>query len=74
MANMSLVVAAVDGNIAWMVSDTAISGGDIPLRERRYLPKVELSDDRRALIGFAGNDAYNAARLTHLACEVVPPL
>jgi hypothetical protein len=65
---MSLVIAGVEEAGVWMVSDTAITGGDISLRQRRYLPKVEVSRDKRALIGFAGNDAHNAARLVAVAC------
>ncbi len=38
-----------------MVSDTAITGGTIDLRQRDYLPKIEPSLTRDALIGFAGD-------------------
>jgi hypothetical protein len=52
-----------------MVSDAAISGDPkIPLRLRCYLPKVEVSHDRAALVGFAGDNAHGAARLTRQAC------
>ena len=52
---MSLLVAANDGSQIWMLSDTAISGGVIHLRDRMCYPKIEPSQDRRALIGFAGD-------------------
>jgi hypothetical protein len=58
---MTLVIAAIETGHIWMVSDTAITDPKLSLRDRRNLPKVEASVDRRALIGFAGNDADNAA-------------
>lgn len=51
---MTLVVAAISGDLIWMIGDTAITGGRIDLRSREYLPKIEPSKQRTALIGFAG--------------------
>lgn len=51
---MTLLVAGIQGETAWMVSDAAITGNAIPLREREYAPKIEVSNDGKALIGFAG--------------------
>jgi hypothetical protein len=64
---MTLVVATAETTCIWMVSDTAISDPRVSLRERHYQPKVESSTDQRVLIGFAGNDAENGARLTAIA-------
>jgi hypothetical protein len=64
---MTLVVAKAEATCVWMISDTAITDPAVPLRQRRYLPKVQASHDRRALIAFAGNDAENAARIAALA-------
>jgi len=69
---VSLVVASVEGESVWMVSDTAITDPVNSLRSRCYLPKVEVSDDRAALVGFAGNNAHGAARLARLACAEAP--
>src|SRR6266540_2743878 len=51
-----------------MVSDTAITGGDIPLRDREYEIKILPSLDGRALIGFAG-DQHHGARILRSATE-----
>jgi hypothetical protein len=67
-ACMSLVVASAEGGSVWMVSDAAISDPKNPLRLHCDLPKVEVSHDRAALVGFAGNNAHGAARLTRQAC------
>ena len=59
---MSLLVAANDGSRVWMLSDTAISGGVADLRSRTDYPKIEPSNDARALIGFAG-DKHHGGRI-----------
>jgi hypothetical protein len=37
---MTLIVAGISAGTAWMVSDTLITGGDIPLRDRQYVTSV----------------------------------
>jgi hypothetical protein len=59
---VSLLVAANDGSRVWMLSDTAISGGVADLRSRTDYPKIEPSNDGRALIGFAG-DKHHGGRI-----------
>jgi hypothetical protein len=49
-----------------MLSDTAISGGVIGLRDRSCYPKIEPSQDGRALIGFAG-DKHLGSRIVREA-------
>lgn len=51
-----------------MVSDAAITGGDIPLRDREYEIKILPSLDGGALIGFAG-DQHHGARILRSATE-----
>lgn len=65
---MSLVVAGVAGQSIWMVSDTAITGGNISLRERVFRPKIEISSDGLALAGSAGDD-FHGRRLVKEACS-----
>ena len=66
---MTLLVAGVDGASVWMVADTAITGGDIPVREREYQLKIVPSRDGHALVGFAG-EAYHGARLAEEAARM----
>lgn len=63
---MTLLVGANDGSRVWMVSDTAISGAGADLRSRTNYPKIEPSNDRRALIGFAG-DKHHGQRIAREA-------
>jgi hypothetical protein len=57
---MTLLVAAVEGNNVWMVADTAITGGNVDLRDREHQLKVIPSRDGRALLGFAGEPVNGA--------------
>ena len=59
---MSLVVVGVTDCTVWMLSDTAITGPKIELRERQYLPKIEPSNSGTSLVAFAG-DEHNGSRL-----------
>jgi hypothetical protein len=45
-----------------MVSDTAITGGSISLRDRVFRPKIEVSQDGLSLAGSAG-DEFHGHRL-----------
>jgi ATP-dependent protease HslVU (ClpYQ) peptidase subunit len=65
---MTLLIAGLDDNKVWMVSDAAITGGNIPLRDREYEIKILPSLDGRALIGFAG-DQHHGARVLRNAAE-----
>lgn len=51
---MTLIVAGISDGSAWMVGDTAITGGLISLRERQFLPKIESSKNFPGLFAFAG--------------------
>jgi hypothetical protein len=51
-----------------MVSDAAITGGDIPLRDREYEIKILPSLDGKALIGFAG-DQHHGTRILRAAAK-----
>lgn len=66
---MTLIVARISGPNVWMVSDTAISGGNLEARQREYYPKIEPSDNGRALVGFAG-DQHHGARLARNAARL----
>ena len=66
---MTLIVGGVNGNVAWMVSDTLITGGTIQLREREYQVKCAPSKDMQALVAFSG-DAHNGARLIEEAAAL----
>jgi hypothetical protein len=59
---VTLLVAGTDGTRVWMISDAAITGGDVPLRDREYEIKILPSLDGRALIGFVG-DQHHGARM-----------
>ncbi len=37
---MTLLVAGISGSTIWMISDTAISGGGLALRQRTYQIKI----------------------------------
>jgi hypothetical protein len=69
---MSLLVAAIEDNLIWMVSDTAVTGGTMQLRDREYQPKIEPSNNRMALVGFCG-DVHHGTRLLRLACNQDSP-
>jgi hypothetical protein len=66
--NMTLLVAGVSGSTIWMVSDAAISGGNLDAREREYQIKVMPSIAGDALVGFAG-DQYHGNRLMFAAAS-----
>ena len=51
---MTLVVAAIADKAIWMVSGSAITGPQIDLRAREFMPKIEVGRTFPALIGFAG--------------------
>ncbi|SEE46253.1 hypothetical protein SAMN05444161_5841 [Rhizobiales bacterium GAS191] len=57
---MTLVVAAIADHSIWMVGDTAVTGGTIDLRERKFVPKIEIGRRFPALIGFAGDPEIGA--------------
>jgi hypothetical protein len=59
---MTLLVAAVEGERIWMVSDTAISGVGSVVADREYQLKIVPSLDGGALLGFSG-DAYLGVRI-----------
>jgi hypothetical protein len=46
---MTLLVAGVDGKNIWLVSDTAVSGGELEVQEREYELNVAPSRDGRAI-------------------------
>jgi hypothetical protein len=69
---MTLVVAKVVGDEVWMVADTAITGGDIGLRDRRFMPKVETGINFPSLIGFAGG-AEKGLEAATVAARAVSP-
>lgn len=56
---MSLIVAGVCKGCVWMISDAAITGGPISLRDRHFLPKIVTS--ATALVGFAGAPEHGLA-------------
>ncbi len=65
---MTLIVAGINEGAAWIVSDTLITGGNIPLRDREFQVKCVSSCDKKALIGFAG-EAHHGARLMEQAAN-----
>ena len=65
---MTLLIAQVDGDSAWMVADTEISGGNLGLREREYQPKI-WKGASSSLVGFAGD-----AKFGKEACVLVSGL
>ena len=66
---MTIIVAGISAGVAWMVSDTLITGGNIPLRDREYQIKCVPSSDTKALISFAG-EAHHGARLMEQAADM----
>jgi hypothetical protein len=54
------VVAALEDNAAWMVSDAAITGGKLGLRDREYTPKIFVGTHFAGLVGFAEGAEYGA--------------
>lgn len=52
---MTLLIAFKSNDCICMVADAAVTGGNLNLRDREYTPKIYVSDDGRALIGFAGD-------------------
>jgi ATP-dependent protease HslVU (ClpYQ) peptidase subunit len=63
---MTLIVAGVIAGKGWIVSDTLITGGDIPLRNREYQVKCLPAQDRHSLVAFSG-DAHNGGELIEQA-------
>jgi hypothetical protein len=57
---MTLLVAAVDGKNIWMVADTAITGGELGVRDRDHQLKIIPSRNGRAVVGFAGEPHHGA--------------
>ena len=52
---MTLIVAAIDANKVWMVTDTAMTDPLEGLRSRSYIQKIEPALDHRGLVAFAGD-------------------
>jgi hypothetical protein len=52
---MTLLLAGIEDSEIWMVSDAAVTGGNIDLRQRQYLPKIEVCQHGTALAGFSGD-------------------
>jgi hypothetical protein len=67
---MTLLVASREDGGAWMVADTAITGGSIALRDRVYMPKIEAAHNS-SLLGFAG-DSHLGPRIIRAAASVSP--
>jgi len=63
---MTLLVAGLSGQSAWMVADSVVTGGTLGVRERQHTIKIAPSTDDRALIGFAG-DEHHGVRILQLA-------
>ncbi len=63
---MTLVLASIEGSEIWMVADTAVTGTPFDLRTREYCLKIEISKNRKALIGFAG-DVHTGANAVGVA-------
>jgi hypothetical protein len=59
---MTLLVAAIDGPNVWMAVDAAITGVGTETRQREFALKVIASEDKRSLLGFAG-DLHHGSRL-----------
>jgi hypothetical protein len=66
---MTLIVAGVIAGKGWIVSDTLITGGDIPLRNREYQVKCLPAQDRHSLVAFSG-DAHNGGELIEQAAAM----
>lgn len=69
---MTLIVAGITDASIWMVGDTAITGGTISLRERKYMPKIEVGQNFPALIAFAGGPEHGS-RTAMLAAAAQRP-
>jgi hypothetical protein len=69
---MTLIVAGISGPSIWMVGDTAITGGTIGLREREFMPKIEVGKTFPALLGFAGG-ADHGSQTARTAAAVQTP-
>jgi hypothetical protein len=63
---MTLIVGARTDTAAWIMSDAAITGGTLDIRNREYQLKIVPSIDSRALIGLAG-DQHHGQRLMYSA-------
>lgn len=64
---MTLLVARKQSDRAvWMIADTAITGGNIPLRERKFSPKIFPVQGGRALAGFAGDPVLGLRAIAEL--------
>ncbi|HTO40486.1 MAG TPA: hypothetical protein VL026_05875, partial [Rhizomicrobium sp.] len=50
---MTLIVGGIEGAAVWLCADSAITDPALPLRIRKYQPKVEALDEF-GLLGFAG--------------------
>lgn len=69
---MTLLVACVEGPLVWMVADTVITDPAAGPRARaRFCPKIE-PVGAKGLVGFAGNDAHNAARIARDVAGLQP--
>jgi hypothetical protein len=66
---MTLIVAGVIAGKGWIVSDTLITGGKIPLRNREYQVKCLPAQDRHSLVAFSG-DAHNGGELIEQAAAM----
>src|ERR1700683_5342900 len=66
---MTLLIAAKEANAIWMVADTAITGDSLSVRDREHQPKIFVSQDGHALIGFAG-DLFYGSRLSEHAATI----
>jgi hypothetical protein len=60
---MTLLVAGLQGQSAWMVADSFISGGTLELRERVHRLKIVRAIDSKGLIGFAGDEHHGTRML-----------
>lgn len=67
---MTLLIASKESGAVWMLSDTAITGGNISLRDRIYWPKIE-SAQGSSLLGFAG-DYHHGQRIIREAASFAP--
>jgi hypothetical protein len=65
---LTLLIAGLESETIWMVSDSAISGGEVPLRDREYEIKIVPSNDGKALVGFSG-DHYHGTRIVEQAVQ-----
>jgi hypothetical protein len=73
---MTLLVAGIDGQAVWMVSDTAITGPGVSMRMRENVPKITPLSDGSGLVGFAGAAdklaTYNGSLLIRKVAQLKP--